>query len=74
MDDLRPRRPTDAESSPAEVASSLAELALRFPGVLMWYGEHTRRFWAMVGGDLFEAPTAEILTHEITGTQAPPRH
>ncbi|QFG21236.1 hypothetical protein [Actinomadura sp. WMMB 499] len=44
------------------------EIERRFPGVVPWYGEHTRRWWAVVWCGrwvLLEAPTPRALVGAI---------
>jgi hypothetical protein len=50
-----------------EGKAAARELAARLPGWAVWYGQHTRHFWAMPrtgtpgGAQLAEAETAEEL-------------
>jgi hypothetical protein len=73
VDDLRHRNTSSSEASPADLSSSVADLARCFPGVMVWFGECTRHFWAMVGDRLVEALTAEELAHKMTGMPAADR-
>ncbi|MBW8487239.1 hypothetical protein [Actinomadura parmotrematis] len=49
----------------------------QFPGVMIWYGLHTRCFWALVGvggrSRLLEAADAEMLAWEIRASGRRPR-
>ncbi|MGI5164479.1 hypothetical protein ACQEU3_09010 [Spirillospora sp. CA-253888] len=55
---------------------TLDGLKRRFPGVLVWFGRHTGRFWAMVEvrgvPRLVEAVSAERLAEEIDRCRRPP--
>jgi hypothetical protein len=54
-------------SEVTEGKTAARELAVRLPGWMVWYGEHTRRYWATPRGKaasrgvLAEADTAEEL-------------
>ncbi|MEV7964766.1 hypothetical protein AB0O34_02140 [Sphaerisporangium sp. NPDC088356] len=54
-----------------EGKAAARELAARLPGWAVWYGQHTRRFWAMprtaapAGARLAEAETAEELEEAV---------
>lgn len=52
-----PRKPSLAP----EQALALQLLSRRFPDVPVWFGHVTRSWWAMIGGRLLEATTAEEL-------------
>lgn len=41
--------------------AAVAKLRTRFPGVSIWYGNYTRRYWAIVAGQLVEATSAAEL-------------
>ncbi|WP_405143468.1 hypothetical protein OG589_38340 [Sphaerisporangium sp. NBC_01403] len=63
-----------------EGKTAARELAARLPGWAVWYGQHTRRFWAMprsaapAGVRLAEAETAEELEDAVRQmTGAAPR-
>jgi hypothetical protein len=42
-------------------AVAVAMLRARFPGVPIWFGDFTGRYWAIVVGQLVEAATASDL-------------
>ncbi|GGL14326.1 hypothetical protein [Planomonospora parontospora] len=54
-----------------EGAAAARALAARLPGWTVWYGEHTRRFWALsrtkgrAGASHAEAATAEELERTV---------
>ncbi|GAA4088599.1 hypothetical protein [Actinomadura miaoliensis] len=52
----------DAEQLHTPAARALEE---RFPGVRVWYGLATRKWWALEGGRLLEADTPEDLAGQI---------
>lgn len=57
------------------LAYELHVLRHRFPGVVLWFGHATRRFWALVGDQLIEAENAPELSAAITGARTgPPPH
>lgn len=64
-------RPTVFRSPGRELpqAAAVAELRERFPGVPVWFGRHTGRFWALVGeleaSRLVEAITPQELAAAI---------
>lgn len=45
--------------------ASLRSLRERFPHLCVWYGEHTQRWWAMLGGRLVEQETADALARQV---------
>jgi hypothetical protein len=48
--------------SDADPAAAVAALRARFPGVQIWHGKYTGRYWAIFAGEqLIEAPSAEQL-------------
>ncbi|GAB3959618.1 hypothetical protein GCM10029978_007040 [Actinoallomurus acanthiterrae] len=57
--------------------TTMAILTNRFPGVLLWFGESTRSWWAMVwvswGWRLVEATDVEELTRAIIQADTWPR-
>jgi hypothetical protein len=65
-----PGKPNVASEPVLPVPSGHAGLTLhllrrQFPGVPMWYGLETRRFWALLNGQLYEAPSVEALSQQI---------
>ncbi|MFC4913192.1 hypothetical protein [Actinomadura gamaensis] len=50
-----------------DVALALGALRRAFPGVLIWHGKHTRRWWAMAGGRLIEASDPRELAGRLSG-------
>ncbi|GII86753.1 hypothetical protein Ssi03_47430 [Sphaerisporangium siamense] len=63
-----------------ESKAAARALAARLPGWTVWYGEHTRRFWAMprtavpAGTRMAEADTVEELEEAVRRMMgAPPR-
>ncbi|RCG30278.1 hypothetical protein DQ384_16185 [Sphaerisporangium album] len=68
---------TDTANTTAAGKAAARALAARLPGWTVWYGEHTRRFWAMprsavpAGTRMPEADTIEELeaaVHRMQGT------
>jgi hypothetical protein len=57
-------------------ADALSVLTRRFPGWMIWFGERTRSWWALVpppaGWRLVEAADAEELTRAIIEAQSWP--
>lgn len=47
-------------------AAAVASLKARF-GVPVWFGSHTRRYWAILGGQLVEATDAAELGRILEG-------
>lgn len=41
--------------------TAVAALRARYPGVQIWYGNHTGRYWAILAGQLIEASSADEL-------------
>jgi hypothetical protein len=54
----------------------VAVLTRRFPGLMFWYGPHTRTWWALVpppaGWRLVEAVDSEELTRAVIHAQSWP--
>lgn len=52
---------------------TLLGLRARYEGVLMWFGEATRHYWALVGGRLIEAGTLGDLEALLRESATPHR-
>lgn len=50
----------------ADPAAAVDRLKARF-GVPVWFGSHTRRYWAILGGQLVEATDAAELGRILEG-------
>ncbi len=52
-------------------------LSAAFPGAVVWFGLHTRRWWALTwldgGWRLIDAPTPDGLMHTLIHHRFPPR-
>ncbi|MGH3389103.1 MAG: hypothetical protein ACRDOO_09525 [Actinomadura sp.] len=49
--------------------TAVARLRERFVGVPIWFGNSTRRFWAVLGGQLVEAADAAELDRVLNGAR-----
>jgi hypothetical protein len=62
------------DPEPGAVAATVAALQRQFPGVVVWYGRTTARWWALLPpaeqGHLLEAATPELLTQAIAAARA----
>ncbi|ROO82940.1 hypothetical protein EDD29_0427 [Actinocorallia herbida] len=50
------------------VLEALAYLRLRFPATTIWFGNHTRSFWALTETGFIEAPTPVALVQALQRT------
>jgi hypothetical protein len=58
----------------SETSATVYELQRRFPGVWIWYGAHTRRWWAgVMNVGLLHAETPAALSHALQGLAVQPR-
>jgi hypothetical protein len=57
--------PDTATTPTLDPALALDLLRRRFPGVLLWFGNATGHWWALVDGDLLEARTPEELGRRL---------
>lgn len=55
---------------PVSLNERLKQLAEEFPGVLIWWGEATREWWALIGTTGYEAQTLDELLVQIRGALA----
>jgi hypothetical protein len=62
------------QPSPSDIDAAVAALQRRFPGVVVWYGRTTARWWALLPreerGHLIEARTPEGLAQAIAATRS----
>ena len=62
------------DPEPGAVAATVAALQRRFPGVVVWYGRRTARWWALLPpserGLLLEGGTPEQLIQAIATARA----
>lgn len=49
----------------------IAAVQARFPGALVWFGAHTERWWAVLGGCLVEAESPAELGRALGGLAVP---
>jgi hypothetical protein len=57
-----------------EIIAAQRNLEHWFPGVPIWFGQQTRRWWAMAGGGLVDAAEPDELARLIQSfTVQPPR-
>jgi hypothetical protein len=67
--------PVSPDSREAAIGDGLASLASRFSGVQAWFGRSTLQWWALAGGELVSAPSAQelcgLLDHLLGAPSAP---
>jgi hypothetical protein len=62
------------QPGPSDIDAAVAALQRRFPGVVVWYGRTTARWWALLPreerGYLVEAKTPEQLAQAIAAARS----
>src|ERR1017187_6406373 len=67
---VEPASPGDPHE--AAIRDGQAALASRFAGVPVWFGRSTLQWWALAGGELVAAPSAEELASLLGRIAGPP--
>ena len=71
-DPVAGRWPRTSEDPKVNIPYELHLLRRRFPTVILWFGQSTRHFWALVDDRLIEAETPQELANAITDARVWP--